>query len=100
MFAVATTQVVSQAKGSAYVERDKTKIICSVFDPREIPHQNEFRYLILAFKFKYLSRSDTFLHKTGSSTIRLVPSRQDGGSHLSLQGKIKAKLLMHSYWNL
>ncbi|CAB3229683.1 unnamed protein product [Arctia plantaginis] len=41
----ATTQVVSQAKGSAYVERDKTKIICSVFDPREIPHQNEFSQL-------------------------------------------------------
>lgn len=89
MFAVATTQVVSQAKGSAYVERDKTKIICSVFDPREIPHQNEFRYLILAFKFKYLSRSDTFLHKTGSSTIRLVPSRQSVDRTFRYKVKLK-----------
>ncbi|XP_075985421.1 exosome complex component MTR3-like isoform X2 [Anticarsia gemmatalis] len=41
----ATTQVVTQAKGSAYIERNNTKIICAVFDPREIPHQNEFSQL-------------------------------------------------------
>ncbi|XP_026728244.1 exosome complex component MTR3-like isoform X3 [Trichoplusia ni] len=37
--------MVSQAKGSAYVELRKTKVVCSVFDPREIPHQNEFSQL-------------------------------------------------------
>lgn len=41
----ARTDMVSQAKGSAYVELRKTKVVCSVFDPREIPHQNEFRQL-------------------------------------------------------
>lgn len=37
--------MVSQAKGSAYIELKKTKAVCSVFDPREIPHQNEFRFV-------------------------------------------------------
>nr|XP_040237457.2 exosome complex component MTR3-like [Anopheles coluzzii] len=34
--------VVSTAKGSAYVELGNTKVIVSVFDPREIPKQNKF----------------------------------------------------------
>ncbi|XP_031767932.2 uncharacterized protein LOC113511097 [Galleria mellonella] len=41
----ARTDMVSQAKGSSYVELKKTKVACSVFDPREIPHQNEFSQL-------------------------------------------------------
>ncbi|XP_046386853.1 exosome complex component MTR3-like [Ischnura elegans] len=36
------TAVISQAKGSAYLEMNKTKVICSVFDPREIPRKSEF----------------------------------------------------------
>ncbi|CAH0759892.1 unnamed protein product [Diatraea saccharalis] len=41
----ARTDLISQAKGSAYIELKKTKVVCSVFDPREIPHQNEFSQL-------------------------------------------------------
>lgn len=37
--------VVSTAKGSAYIELGNTKVIVSVFDPREIPKQNKFREL-------------------------------------------------------
>lgn len=40
---VARTNMISQAKGSAYIELKKTKVVCSVFDPREIMHQNEYR---------------------------------------------------------
>lgn len=37
--------VISKAKGSAYIEMGKTKVIVSVFDPREIPNkQNNFRW--------------------------------------------------------
>ncbi|KAJ0171475.1 hypothetical protein K1T71_013025 [Dendrolimus kikuchii] len=43
MFAI--NDVVTQAKGSAYIELKQTKVVCSVFDPREIPHQNEFSQL-------------------------------------------------------
>lgn len=41
----ARTDMVSQAKGSAYLELKKTKVVCSVFDPREIMHQNEYSTL-------------------------------------------------------
>jgi exosome complex component MTR3 len=48
------TGVVSQAKGSAYIEQSNTKVICSVFDPREIPRKSEHSVngeLYCEFKF-------------------------------------------------
>ena len=48
------TGVVSQAKGSAYIELNNTKVICSVFDPREIPNRVEYSQngeLFCMFKF-------------------------------------------------
>ena len=36
------TGVISQAKGSAYVEQGGTKIICGVYGPREIPRRSDF----------------------------------------------------------
>ncbi|XP_045761990.1 exosome complex component MTR3 isoform X2 [Maniola jurtina] len=41
----ARSNMVSQAKGSSYIEMKKTKVVCSVFDPRETMHQNEFSTL-------------------------------------------------------
>lgn len=41
-FLVLKVGVVSQAKGSAYIEVGKTKVIVSVFDPREIPNKSDF----------------------------------------------------------
>lgn len=36
--------VISKAKGSAYIEMGNTKVIVSVFDPREVPNkQNNFK---------------------------------------------------------
>lgn len=35
--------IVNKAKGSGYIEVGDTKVIASVFDPREIPRKNEFR---------------------------------------------------------
>ena len=34
--------VVSRAKGSCYIEMGQTKVICSAFDPREIPNQASY----------------------------------------------------------
>ncbi|KAK7578154.1 hypothetical protein V9T40_010359 [Parthenolecanium corni] len=51
---VMKTGVLNQAKGSAYVEYQKTKVICSVFDPREIPNKSEYSIngeLYCEFKF-------------------------------------------------
>ena len=36
------TGVVTQAKGSAYLELNNTKVLVSVFEPREIPRLSEF----------------------------------------------------------
>jgi len=35
--------IISQAKGSAYIEMGKTKVICSVYGPREIAKRLDFR---------------------------------------------------------
>lgn len=46
--------VVSSAKGSAYIEMGQTKVICSVFDPREIPNKSNYSThgeLFCEFKF-------------------------------------------------
>ena len=48
------TGVISQAKGSAYIEQSNTKVICSVFDPREIPRKSDYSVngeLYCEFKF-------------------------------------------------
>ncbi|XP_068989601.1 exosome complex component MTR3 isoform X3 [Neodiprion pinetum] len=48
------TGVISQAKGSAYIEVGITKVVCSVFDPREIPNKNEYSLQGELFcEFKY-----------------------------------------------
>merc|ERR1739844_624800 len=36
------TGVISQARGSAYVEQGDTKIMCGVYGPREIPRRSDF----------------------------------------------------------
>jgi exosome complex component MTR3 len=36
------TGIVTQAKGSAYLECGSTKLICSVFDPKEVPNKVEY----------------------------------------------------------
>ncbi|KAJ8687857.1 hypothetical protein QAD02_023652 [Eretmocerus hayati] len=46
--------VVSQAKGSAYIEIGRTKVICSAYDPREIPNRTNYTQqgeLFCEFKF-------------------------------------------------
>lgn len=58
LFADMKTGVVSQAKGSAYIEVDNTKVICSVFDPREIPNRLEYsQHGELYCVFKYATFS-------------------------------------------
>lgn len=60
------TGVVSQAKGSAYIELQKTKVIVSVFDPREIPNKNDYSAngeLYCEFKFATFSCRKRRLHQ-------------------------------------
>ncbi|XP_022907300.1 exosome complex component MTR3-like [Onthophagus taurus] len=60
------TGVVSQAKGSAYLELGNTKVIVSVFDPREIPNKNEYSLngeLYCEFKYAPFSCPKRKLHQ-------------------------------------
>uniref|UniRef100_A0A182TAE4 Uncharacterized protein n=1 Tax=Anopheles maculatus TaxID=74869 RepID=A0A182TAE4_9DIPT len=62
--------VVSTAKGSAYIELGNTKVIVSVFDPREIPKQNKFNELgELYCDFKF-SPFATLVRKTPQTDAR------------------------------
>ncbi len=42
LFPVYRTGLLSQAKGSAYVERGDCKVLCAVFGPRDIPKRSDF----------------------------------------------------------
>ncbi|XP_011637905.1 exosome complex component MTR3 [Pogonomyrmex barbatus] len=60
------TGIVSQAKGSAYIEMGDTKVICSVFDPREIPNKTGYCVqgeLFCEFKFAPFSHHKRKLHQ-------------------------------------
>ncbi|KAI4466507.1 exosome complex component [Holotrichia oblita] len=60
------TDIVSQAKGSAYIEIGKTKVVVSVFDPREIPNKNEYSLngeLYCEFKFAPFSCPKRRMHQ-------------------------------------
>jgi len=63
---VLKTGIVSQAKGSAYIEMGDTKVICSVFDPREIPNKTGYCVqgeLFCEFKFAPFSHCKRKLHQ-------------------------------------
>ncbi|XP_015592139.1 exosome complex component MTR3 [Cephus cinctus] len=63
------TGIVSQAKGSAYIEMGKTKVVCSVFDPREIPNKTGYSLqgeLFCEFKFSPFSCLKRKIHQQDS----------------------------------
>jgi len=60
------TGIVTQAKGSAYIEMGKTKVIVSVFDPREISNRSDYSLkgeIYCEFKFAPFSCPKRRLHQ-------------------------------------
>ncbi|CAH1116845.1 unnamed protein product [Phaedon cochleariae] len=60
------TGIVSQAKGSAYIELDNSKVIVSVFDPHEIPNRQDYSLkgeIYCEFKFAPFSCKKRRLHQ-------------------------------------
>nr|XP_023012430.1 exosome complex component MTR3-like [Leptinotarsa decemlineata] len=58
--------IVTQAKGSAYIELDKTKVIVSVYDPREIPNRQDYSLkgeIYCEFKFAPFGCTKRRLHQ-------------------------------------
>lgn len=69
LFSDIKTDVVTQAKGSAYIELNKTKVIVSVFDPREIPNKTDYSSngeLYCEFKFAPFSCQKRRIHQQDS----------------------------------
>ncbi|XP_011299450.1 exosome complex component MTR3 [Fopius arisanus] len=63
------TGLISQAKGSAYIEIGTTKVVCSVFDPREIPNKMGYSVqgnLYCEFKFASFSCKKRKIHQQDS----------------------------------
>jgi exosome complex component MTR3 len=51
---VLKTGIISQAKGSAYIEQGNTKLVCGVYGPREVQKKSDFSLngqLFCEFKF-------------------------------------------------
>lgn len=60
------TGIVSQAKGSAYIELGNTKVVCSVFDPRELSNRNGYcsqGEIYCEFKFAPFSCQKRKIHQ-------------------------------------
>ncbi|KAL3287202.1 hypothetical protein HHI36_001679 [Cryptolaemus montrouzieri] len=63
------TGVIAHAKGSAYIEQGQTKIVASVFDPREIPNRLDYCLkgeVYCDFKFAPFSCPKRRLHQQDS----------------------------------
>lgn len=58
--------IISQAKGSAYIEMGNTKVVCSVFDPREVPNKVGYSVqgeIYCEFKFASFSCCKRKIHQ-------------------------------------
>ena len=68
------TGVVSQAKGSAYVEQGNTKVACSIYGPREVQKKSDFSLngqLFCELKFAPFSCKKRRGHQQDSEELEL-----------------------------
>jgi len=85
------TKVVTQAKGSAYLEAGDTKVMCSVFGPREVSKREDFSMTgAICVEFKYATFSENC--RRGH--------QQDGQEKdlsLLLQETLQPAILLHTF---
>nr|XP_003704511.1 PREDICTED: exosome complex component MTR3 [Megachile rotundata] len=87
------TGVVSQAKGSAYIEMGDTKVVCSVFDPREIPNKNGYCVqgeIYCEFKFASFSCQKRKIHQQNA---------EEKQYSLILQRALEPAVCLHEFPN-
>lgn len=85
------TKVVSQAKGSAYLEVGNTKVICSVFGPREVSKREDFSMtgaVCVEFKFATFSEKCRRGHQQDC---------QEKDLSLLLQEALQPAILLHTF---
>ncbi|KAK4004936.1 hypothetical protein OUZ56_006663 [Daphnia magna] len=68
------TGIISQAKGSAYIEQGNTKLVCGVYGPREVQKKSDFRLngqLFCEFKFAPFSCQKRRSHQQDNEELVL-----------------------------
>lgn len=98
------TGVVSQAKGSAYIEVGTTKVVCSVFDPREIPNKNDYSSqgeLFCEFKYAPFSCAKRKIHQQDSEekefSLVMQRSLEPAVCRVHLSSTIQYALSYHKF---
>ncbi|XP_076633534.1 exosome complex component MTR3 [Colletes latitarsis] len=87
------TGIVSQAKGSAYIEMGNTKVVCSVFDPREVPNKNGYCMqgeIYCEFKFAPFSCQKRKIHQQNA---------EEKQYSLMLQRALEPAVCLHEFPN-
>jgi len=85
------TKVVTQAKGSAYLEVGNTKVMCSVFGPREVSKREDFSMtgaVCVEFKFATFSEKCRRGHQQDG---------QEKDLSLLLQETLQPAILLHTF---
>lgn len=88
------TGVISQARGSAYVEQGKTKVMCGVYGPREIPRRSDFSMKgVLSCSFIRAPFASPKRQASGSN----VDDSEEKEIAIALKEALEATVCMHLY---
>jgi len=85
------TGIVSQAKGSAYLEQGDTKVVCAVYGPREVQKKSDFRLngqMFCELKFAPFSCQKRRGHQQDNEELEM--------SHLVREG-LEAAVCLHHF---
>jgi len=88
------TGVISQARGSAYVEQGQTKVMCGVYGPREIPRRSDFSMNgVLSCSFSRAPFASPQRKAPGSS----ADDSEEKEMAIALKEALEATICMHLY---
>jgi exosome complex component MTR3 len=88
---------ISEASGSSYVEIGNTKILCSVYGPRELARKDDYDFKIcnLNCEFRFASFS-CFMQRRG--TLNQRDQTMDERNYSSIiEDALKSSILLHKY---
>ena len=88
---VLKTGIISQAKGSAYIEQGNTKVVCGIYGPREVQKKSDFRLngqLHCELKFPPFSCQKRRGHQQDNEEIEM--------SHL-IREALEAAVCLHQF---
>ena len=91
------TDCVSEASGSSYIEVGNTKLLVSVFGPREIPRRDDYDFKLgnLNVEFRYASFA-CFMQRRGTLSQRDQALDEKNYSAI-IEEALKPSILLHKY---